>query len=533
MANLDKKILLLILDGWGLSPSWGGNAISLNNPAHINNLWRSYPHKILRAYDRSISKTGYIGNSEIGHTAISAGKFITPNLDYIDARINDKSFLDNTVLKMAAENCRKHNSALHLVGMISDAGIHSHLSHLYALLEFAKNEKINRVYIHAIMDGRDTGSTDGIIYMGQLVNKLHEIGVGEIATVSGRYYAMDKGNHYDRINLAYKAMVQGSGDLGIEPRQVVSRVYEKGYTDEFIPPTIIVKNKQPTAKINDFDSVIFFNHRADRMQELSAALIGKFKVGWNFKKLYNLFLVTFTDYFFQEFNYGYKVAFKRQEIVPNLAQLLSDNQIRQIHIAESEKSSHVTYFFDGGRLEAYPGEEWKIVPSPNISDFINKPEMSAAEVSNQIIHAMNSKRYNFIIANYANVDVLGHSGDIRATASAVEVVDHEVGKVADVCRQNDFILMITADHGNAEQMIKVTDMNADREVVHTINPVPFIMAHGDSKQSNFRNISGENMLSDILKSDGTLADVAPTILEIFGIPVPREMTGISLLNRLE
>lgn len=533
MAFFDKKIMLLILDGWGLSPSWGGNAISLNNPKHINDLWRNYPHKILRAYDRSVSKTGYIGNSEIGHTAISAGKFIIPNLDYINSHIADQSFTENKVLRLAADNCRKHGSALHLIGMISDAGIHSHLDHLYALLRFAKAENLPKVYIHAITDGRDTGPTDAIIYMSKLVEEIARIGIGEVATVSGRYYAMDKGNHYERINLAYKAIVQGVGDIGIDPRQVISRSYEKGYTDEYIPPTVIAKNKQPTCRINDFDSVIMFNHRADRMQELCAAVIGKFKSGWGFKRLYNLFTVTLTDYFFQEFNYDYKVAFKRPETVPNLAQILSNNGFKQFHIAESEKSSHVTYFFDGGRLESYPGEDWKIVPSPNINDFTKAPQLSASAITDQIIAAAKSNKYQFIVANYANVDVLGHSGDIRATAQAVEYVDAEVGRLYDLARQTGFAMIITADHGNAEQMIRVTDSSPDKEIVHTINPVPFILVEGEPKTYSFRNISGDNMLSDILRSDGTLADIAPTILELFGLPKPPEMEGVSLMGRLE
>lgn len=533
MANFDKKIVLVILDGWGLSPTWGGNAINLNNPSHINELWRNYPHKILRAYDRSMSKTGYIGNSEIGHTAISAGKFILPNLDYINARIADGSFFDNQVLKLAADNCHKHDSSLHLIGMISEAGIHSHLDHLYALLEYAKRQKINKVYIHAITDGRDTASTDGIIYIGKLIDKIKQIGCGEIATITGRYYAMDKGNHFDRINLAYKAMVSGIGDGGIDARQVISRSYEKGYTDEYIPPTVISEDRNPVAKIHDFDSIIFFNHRADRMQELAASLIGKYKFGWGFKKLYNLSLTTFTDYFFQEFNYGYKVAFKRPEIVPNLSQILADTKMRQLHIAESEKSSHVTYFFDGGRLEAHIGEEWRIIPSPSVPDFTKTPEMSAKGVSDSIIAGVKSQKYNFIIANYANVDVLGHSGDIRATSKGVEVVDLEISRVYDICNKYNSDLLITADHGNAEQMIKVSERGSDSEIIHTINPVPFILASGERKSSSFNYNSDYNMLADILKSDGTLADVAPTILEMFEIPKPPEMTGVSLIGRLE
>lgn len=533
MPHFDKKALLLILDGWGLSPSWGGNAISLNNPKHINELWRSYPHHILRAYDRSISKTGYIGNSEIGHSAISAGKFVVPNLDYINAHINDSSFMDNTVLKLAAENCRKHDSALHLIGMISDAGIHSHTDHLYALLRFAKAENLKKVYIHAITDGRDTGPTDSLLHMNKLVEEINRIGIGEIATVSGRFYAMDKGNHYDRVSLAYKAIAQGVGDIGIEARQVISRAYEKGYTDEFIPPAVIVKNKQATCRVNDFDSIIMFNHRADRMQELCASLLGKLRTGWGLRKIYNLFLVTLTDYFFQEYNYDYKVAFKRPELVPNLAQLISDAGMTQLHIAESEKSSHVTYFFDGGRLQAYPGEEWKIVPSPNVTDFTKHPALSASKITGQIEAAIQSHKFNFIVANYANVDVLGHSGDIRATSEAVDVVDAEVGKLYNICRKFGVTMIITADHGNAEQMIKVSDSSPDKEIVHTVNPVPFILVQGDPKAHSFRNISDNNMLSDILRSDGTLADIAPTILEFFGMPVPSEMTGTSLMNRLE
>lgn len=533
MANLDKKILLLILDGWGLSPSWGGNAISLNNPKNINQLWKSYPHKILRAYDRSVSKTGYIGNSEIGHTAISAGKFIIPNLDFINSHIKDGSFNENRVLRMAAENCKKHNSALHLIGMISDAGIHSHIDHLFALLSFAKEEGLNEVYVHAITDGRDTGPTDGLMFMNKLVSEMDKIKVGEVASVTGRFYAMDKGKHYDRMNLAYKAIALGAGDAGIEARQIVKRAYEKGYTDEYIPPSVVIKNKMPSGRINDFDSVIFFNQRADRMQELCAALMGKLKSGWGFKRLYNLFIATLTDYFFQEYNYDYKVIFKRPEIIPNLTQILSQNEIKQLHVAESEKSSHVTYFFDGGRDQAYPLEDWKIVPSPNIDDFVKAPSMSAPKVTDAIIQAIKENKYRFIVANYANVDVLGHSGDIRATAHAVEAVDKEIGRVYNICQQFGIALIITADHGNAEQMIKVVESNPNSEIAHTVNPVPFILVDGKPKSHSFRNISSENMLSDILRSDGTLADVAPTILELLGLQKPVEMTGISLLNRLE
>ena len=530
----NKRVALLILDGWGLSPSWGGNAINMNNPKNINRLWRSYPHKILRAYDRSISKTGYIGNSEIGHTAISAGRFIKPNFDYINDRILDGSFYENQSLKLSIENCKKHNSSLHLIGMVSDAGIHSHINHLYALLKLAKKAEIHKVFIHMITDGRDTTATEALIYLNKLLDQIKKIGVGEVASVTGRYFAMDKINKWDRISLAYKAIALATGDRGLDPRHVITKAYEKGYTDEYIPPTVIYDSGRPVAKIEDFDSLIFFNYRSDRMQELVSVFMNKKRVVWNGPRLYNLHITTFSDYFYHQFYKGYRVAFKRENIEPNIAQIISNLGSKQIHIAESEKSSHVSFFFDGGRLEPYPNEDWLIIPSLNIYDYAKRPEMSAAKISKAVEKSMTNKNYNFIVANIANVDILGHSGNITATAKAVAEVDRCVGEIAEASLENNVSLIVTADHGNAEQMVRVGSMATDDEIIHTINPVPFILVDKEFRYKNEKNeLSNNNMLSDILKSDGTLADIAPTILDLMSLDIPNEMSGTSLIGRME
>ena len=527
-----RSVTMLILDGWGLSPSWGGNAIAMNNPPNITSFWRKYPHKILHAFRPIAGESKNVANSEIGHASISTGRMINQDITDINASIKNGSFYHNTVLFDAIYNTKENNSNLHLIGMISDGAVHSHINHLYALLKLAKTQNIKNVYIHAILDGRDVESNTAIKFIHDLEEKITKIGVGKIATLCGRYFAMDRNENWKQIETFYRSLILREGRQEKDPLPAISKLYREGFSDEFVPPIILSTD----GKIKNKDSVIVFNYRADRVRQLTQAFCDKKVFSALFARKYPLLDINFTTMT----NYklplpNVNIAFASAIIQSNISKILSDHGYKQLHAAESEKYAHVTYFFNGGQEEPYSGEDRLIVKSPKVASYNLKPEMSAYELTAKLVSNITSKKYQFIVANFANVDMVGHTGDILAASRAVEAVDKCVGKIANEVLKSDGVMIITADHGNAEQMLTLKTFSMDLETLHSLNPVPFILVDKTRQKNLFKNVSKpENfILSDILSSTNTLADVAPSILELFGIAKPTDMTGHSLLGELE
>jgi len=531
-----KPIVLIVLDGWGLSPSWGGNAIAMNNPPNMNKYWRQFPHCVLQAFMPIAGEAGTIANSEIGHASIGTGRMIEPDLNEINTSIKNGSFFKNDVLVDTCQEVVKKNSNLHLVGLISDGAVHSHIAHLYALLKLAKENNVKNVYIHAITDGRDVSSTSAIKYLTNIKKKIDEIGCGKIATIVGRYYAMDRNDNWNNIEEAYKAEVEGVGKNENDPLKAISDLYRQGYTDEFIPPTVIVEKNKPIARISDNDNVIFFNFRADRARELTRAYLDPKALRSVITRKHRLLKINFVSLTDYKINFpNLSVAFQPAVIESNLAKILADHGYKQLHIAESEKYAHVTYFFNGGAEKANAGEDRIIIPSAKVVSYDQKPEMSADEITSKVTSAIKSNKYDFILVNYANVDMIGHTGNILAASKAVEVVDNNLGRVVEEVLKADGMAIITADHGNVEQMISVEAKDKDPETLHSLNPVPFLIISKKINKNLFKSAykSNELLISDILSSKHTLADIAPTILEIMNIAKPTDMTGSSLLNKLE
>jgi len=534
-ATSPKPIVLLILDGWGLSSSWGGNAISMNNPPVMNRLWREYPHKVLQAFGALQNPYQKVGNSEIGHTSISAGRMVNQDLVDISSAIDDGSFYKNDVLLDVMKKVREGNRALHITGLVSDGAVHSHIDHLMALLKLAHAQGLKRVFIHAILDGQDSPATNGRDYIRRVENFLKETGMGKIATVVGRYFAMDRDGHWDRTALAYMAQVDGRGDnRAPSADQSVYQAYTRGYTDYTMPSTVIIEGGKPVATIQNHDGFIFFNSRADRGQQLTRAYLdasifrslGIFQT----QRKVELDFVTLTDYKLKRL--PLRIAFPHKLVEPNLGSIVSSEGKRQLRVAESEKRAHVTYFFNGGRDEPYKGEDRIIVPSKNVESYDKVPEMSAKEITNTILHK--AKGYDFVVANFANVDMIGHTGNILAASGAIVAIDQALDKITKAVNDWGGLTIITADHGNGEQMIRLKRGDDDK-TEHTLSPVPFLLVDKRRRKNLIQSstVSGTNMLSDIIAAKNSLADVAPTILELMQIDVPEEMDGKSLLKVLE
>ena len=503
---MKKPLALIILDGFGYNPNEYGNAIKAANTPNIDALFAKYPHTLIGASGMDVGlPDGQMGNSEVGHTNIGAGRIVYQELTRITKSIKDGDFFSNPALKAAIENCKKNHSSLHLMCLLSDGGVHSHNAHLYGLVEMARENGLNEVYIHAFMDGRDVPPTSGKDFLSDCQAKLKEIGVGKIATVIGRYYAMDRDNRWDRVEKAYAAMVYGEGNQNADPVDAATTSYVNDITDEFIVPTVCTEG----ATIKTNDSVIFFNFRPDRAREITRTLVDDDFNGFTRRNgRIPVYFVCMTQYDATMPNVD--IAFKPQSLTNTFGQYISDKGLTQLRIAETEKYAHVTFFFNGGVETSFPGEDRALINSPKVATYDLQPEMSAYEVTDEVVARIHSDKYDVIILNYANCDMVGHTGVFDAAKAAVEAVDTCLGRTVDAILKQGGAALITADHGNADQMY---EPDGSPFTAHTTNLVPLILVNVDAS----------------LKEHGKLADLAPTMLDILGLEQPAEMTGESLL----
>jgi len=534
-----NPLVLIILDGWGIAPEGPGNAVKLANTPNFNSFWAGYPHTQLLASGESVGlPKNEVGNSETGHLNLGAGRIIYQDLPRINLAIADGSFFKNETFLKAVDHVRKNKSCLHLMGLVGSGGVHSNIEHLYALLRLAKEEKIEDVYLHLFTDGRDSPPKSALIFFEQIETRLKNLKIGKIASISGRYYAMDRDNRWERTEKVYNALTLGIGQKAKNFKEAISNSYLKGVFDEFIEPTLIVNDQnQPIKLIEDNDAVIFFNFRIDRPRQLTKAFvledfesyqpqktsfdpyaekyghkqfeeIFQIKTFVRKKIIKNLFFVTMTQY---EEKLPVSVAFPQIKVDLPLARVLSEKGLRQFHIAETEKYPHVTTFFDGLFSSPFPGEEWVRIPSPKVATYDKKPEMSALKVTSLFLKKFETGYYSFVLINFANPDMVGHTGNLSATIKACEFVDYCLGKIVKKVISHKGTVIITADHGNAEELINLKTGEVDTE--HSSNPVPFILIN-------------ENLIGKAKNiSSGILADVAPTILHLFGINIPAIMTG--------
>ncbi|MFA6382695.1 MAG: 2,3-bisphosphoglycerate-independent phosphoglycerate mutase [Candidatus Buchananbacteria bacterium] len=529
MANVrPKPVVLVIMDGWGIAPPSKGNGVTLAKKPVFDHLVATYPVMTLQASGEAVGLSwGEMGNSEVGHLNLGSGKIIYQTLPRINKAIESGGFADNQAFNKALDQVKKNQSRLHLLGLVSNGGVHSHQDHLYAILDICKKKGISEVYIHAILDGRDTKQDGALDFIKQLQAKIAEVGVGKIATMSGRFFAMDRDNHWDRIEPAFSVMALGKGEAKAEdPLAAISQAYSKQIYDEEFIPTVITAGGKPLATIEDKDAVIFFNFRADRARQITEAFalpgFSKFSRKKDYK---DLVFVTLTEY---EKDLPVDVAYPPELIEKPLARIIQDNNLLQLHAAETEKYAHVTFFFNGGQENEFTGESRILVPSPAVPTYDQKPEMSAAELNTKLIAAIKESKHDFIVVNYANPDMVGHTGVIPATIKAVETVDKCLGELVTVVLNQGGVCLVTADHGNAEELINLQTGEIDKE--HSTNPVPFIAVgpewEGQSLTPGLDSAAGD---LSILTPSGMLADIGPTILKIMEIDQPGEMTGSPLI----
>ena len=516
-----RPFVLIVMDGWGINPRKEGNAIALARTPNIDRLAREWPHTAVKTSGAAVGlPEGQMGNSEVGHQNIGAGKRVLQDYTRVSESIRDGSFFSNPALLKAIEHVKKNSSQLHICGLLGNGGVHAHESHLEALLRLAHMHDIERVYIHSFTDGRDTSPTGGIEFMRQLQTRAGEIGgahAAKVATVSGRYYAMDRDNRWDRTGMTYFAMTRGEGQHANSAVEAIQQSYDKGITDEFIIPTVIIEDNHPVAVVKAGDALIHYNFRPDRARQLTKAFVmkelppqaeGKFNRGPGIEDLQ---YVMMTEY---EEGLDAEVAYRADEVEMPLARVISEAGLRQFHTAETEKYAHVTYFINGRRETPFPGEERLLVPSPKVPTYDLQPEMSAAGVTDTAVEHIRSGQYDLMIMNYANADMVGHTGVIEAAIKAVEVVDTGVGRVVEATLAIGGGLLVTADHGNAEKLLEYD--TGKPFTAHTTYPVPLYLVVPSLADAR-------------LRTDGILADVSPTILQILAIPQPKDMTGKSLI----
>jgi 2,3-bisphosphoglycerate-independent phosphoglycerate mutase len=501
----------MILDGVGLNDEEKGNAFKLANTPNIDKIIGKYPNTYVQTSGMAVGlPDGQMGNSEVGHTNLGAGRVVYQELTRITKEITDGDFFKNEALALAIKNVKENNSSLHLMGLVSDGGVHSHIDHLYALLKMAKENNLEKVYIHAFLDGRDTAPASGTEYLKSLEEKIKEIGVGKIATICGRYYAMDRDNRWEREKLAYDAITMGIGNKSKTVQKAVESSYEMQEFDEFVKPIIITNDDlSPIATIESKDSIIFFNFRPDRARQLTRTFVDDGFSEFETKKLDNLVFVTMTQY--DENLKNVKVAYKPQSLKNTFGEYISDKGYTQLRVAETEKYAHVTFFFNGGEEKEYNGESRILVPSPKVATYDLKPEMSANEITEKVLESIDSKKYDVIIMNYANGDMVGHTGNVEKAIEAVEVLDRCVGKVISKIEEVNGEALITADHGNCEYMI---DLKTGEAITsHSTFDVPLIVVSNRIESTK----------------PGKLCDITPTLLTLMGETIPKEMTGESLV----
>jgi 2,3-bisphosphoglycerate-independent phosphoglycerate mutase len=502
----------MILDGYGLNDKTEGNTIAMANTPVMDELMSTCP--FVKGYASGLAvglPDGQMGNSEVGHLNMGAGRIVYQDLTRITKEIEDGTFFENAELKRAMENAKEKDSALHMYGLLSDGGVHSHNTHLYALLEMAKRFGLTKVYVHCFLDGRDTPPASGKDYVQALQDKMDEIGIGQIATVMGRYYAMDRDNRWDRVEKAYRAMAFGEGDTAVSGVEAVAQSYAKDVTDEFVIPTVVMKDGAPVATINDNDSIIFFNFRPDRAREITRTFCCDEFDGFDRGARRQVVYVCFTEYDVTIPNKT--IAFPKVSVTNTFGEFLAAKGLKQARIAETEKYAHVTFFFNGGVEAPNEGEDRILVKSPKVATYDLQPQMSVYEVCDKVVEAITGGKYDVVITNFANPDMVGHTGVIDAAIQAIEAVDACVGKVVAAVKETNAQMFICADHGNAEQLVDYE--TGAPFTAHTTNPVPFILVNCDEKYT--------------LKEGGRLADIVPTLIELMGLEKPSEMTGESLL----
>lgn len=510
---MDKKLVMLaILDGWGINEREDGNAVKLAKTPNLDSIMKQNPCTVMHTSGLNVGlPDGQMGTSEVGHMNIGAGRIVYQDLAKITKSIQDGDFFENEAFLKAIKNCKENNSDMHLMGLTSDGGVHTHINHLFALLELCKKEGLKNVYVHCFTDGRDTPPTSGETYIIELEDKIKEIGVGKIATISGRYYAMDRDTNYDRVKLAYDALTKGEGFTAKTAVDAIENAYQREEFDEFIKPTVIMENDKPVVLVKPNDSIIFFNFRRDRAREITRAFVDDNFTGFERNQI-PLTYVCMTDY--DDTIPNVEIAYKTDAIVNTFGEYISKLGYKQLRIAETEKYAHVTFFFNGGNEVKYENEDRILVASPKVATYDLKPEMSAYEVTDKLVDAIRKGAYDVIILNYANCDMVGHTGILDAAIKAVETIDECVGRVVEEVKRVNGTILITADHGNAEQMIDYE--TGDPHTAHTTNLVPLVAVG----------------LEDGVKlKEGRLADIAPTMLDIMGVEQPVEMTGESLIEK--
>ncbi len=507
---MKNKVILTIMDGWGIGQDYAGNAITHASLPNFKKIMETYPNTTIYADGLHVGlPEGQMGNSEVGHLNLGAGRIVYQELTRINKAIDEGNFFENEEFLSAIKHVKENNSALHIYGLLSDGGVHSAMKHIFALIDLAKKQNVQKLFLHAFLDGRDTPPQSAVNYLKEVEAKLKENGFAQIATITGRYYAMDRDNRWDRVEKAYNALVLGEGNTAANSNEAILKSYADGVNDEFVIPTITLEN----SRIQDNDSVIFFNFRPDRARELTRAINFAEFDGFSRKKvLKNIYYVCMTQY---DEKFGLPIAFRPQSLKNILGEVLDKENIKQFRTAETEKYAHVTFFFNGGVEKPFDTETRVLVASPSVATYDLKPEMSAFEVVEKVIGAIESEEYPFVLVNFANPDMVGHTGIIEAAEKAVEAVDVCLGKILETVKKHDFVMLLTADHGNAEQMI---DQSTGKpHTAHTTNKVPFAVINSKTPVT--------------LRNDAALCDVAPTVLDLMGIAKPTEMTGESIIQK--